>query len=66
MLGIVFLILGGMIILAGKLNIHLGRLPGDFQFTRGNFSLYLPCGTSILLSILLTILLTLLGRLIKK
>jgi hypothetical protein len=38
------------------LGLPLGRLPGDFQMRRGNFSFYFPLTTSILLSILLTLL----------
>lgn len=37
----------------------LGRLPGDIHYTRGNFSLYFPVVTCILLSILLTVILRL-------
>jgi hypothetical protein len=40
----------------------LGNLPGDLQFTRGNFSFHLPLGSSILLSIVLTILLRLFSK----
>ncbi len=52
--------------LLGKFNLPLGRLPGDFRFQNGNISVYLPCGTSILVSIVLSILLTLLARFLKK
>jgi Protein of unknown function (DUF2905) len=37
------------------LGLPLGRLPGDFQMRRGNFSFYFPLTTSILLSIILTL-----------
>ena len=37
------------------LGVPFGRLPGDFQMRRGNFSFYFPLTTSILLSILLTL-----------
>ena len=40
----------------------LGYLPGDFHFTRGNFSFHIPLGSSILLSIVLTILLRLFSK----
>jgi len=42
----------GLLVMLG---IPLGRLPGDFQMRRGNFSFYFPLTTSILLSILLTL-----------
>ena len=40
----------------------LGRLPGDIVYRRGNFTLYFPLVTSILLSIALTLLMWLLNR----
>ena len=44
------------------LGVPIGRLPGDFSYRRGNFSLYFPLATSILASIILTLLLMLFGR----
>ena len=38
------------------LGLPFGRLPGDIVVRRGNFTLYFPLATSILLSILLTLL----------
>jgi hypothetical protein len=40
----------------------IGRLPGDFVFRRGNFTLYVPLMTSILLSIALTVIFWLFRR----
>jgi hypothetical protein len=65
-LGMVFLALAGLAAVFGKLNLPLGRLPGDFRFQNGNFTLYVPCATSIVLSVLLTLLLNLILRIIKK
>ena len=42
--------------------IPLGRLPGDFHVHRDGFDLYLPLGTSVLISIVVTLLLWLLRR----
>jgi len=42
----------GLLVMLG---LPLGRLPGDFQMRRGNFSFYFPLTTSILLSIVLTL-----------
>jgi len=65
-LGILFLTLAGLVAVFGKLNLPLGRLPGDFRFQTGNVTVYLPCATSILLSILITLALNLVIRWIKK
>lgn len=40
----------------------LGRLPGDFSFGGANWKVYVPLGTSIVLSIVLTLLLRWLTR----
>jgi len=59
--------LGLILVVAGLLlefapALRLGRLPGDFSFGGGNFRVYVPLGTSILLSVLLTLLFGLFGR----
>jgi len=65
-LGIVFLLIGAGVYGLGKFNLTLGHLPGDFRFQIGNSTVFIPCGTSILLSIILTLFLTLLSRFLKK
>jgi Protein of unknown function (DUF2905) len=60
-LGLVLAAAGALLLLAGQLP-GLGRLPGDVSLERGNFRLYVPLGTSILLSVLLTLILNLLFR----
>jgi hypothetical protein len=49
----------GLLVMLG---LPLGRLPGDFQVRRGNFSFYFPLATSIILSILLTLALAMFRR----
>lgn len=61
MAGAVMAACGGLVYLAGRLG--LGRLPGDVSFGGRNWRVYLPIGTSILLSILLTLILYLVHRL---
>ncbi|HTV72702.1 MAG TPA: DUF2905 domain-containing protein [Candidatus Acidoferrales bacterium] len=41
--------------------LRLGRLPGDISFGGQNWRLYLPIGTSLLLSIALTAVIALVG-----
>ncbi len=62
--GVVFLI-GAALYAFGRLNLPLGRLPGDIVYQRGNFTCVFPLATSILLSILLTVLVNLLARWLK-
>lgn len=61
------IILGIVLIVTGLLwpvlqGLGLGRLPGDIVIERGNFRLYLPLTTSLLISLLLSAVLWLLGR----
>jgi len=58
--GLVLILAGALWLLADKLG--LGRLPGDIVIERDNFRLYLPIGTSILISVLLSLILWLIGR----
>jgi hypothetical protein len=61
-LGLVLLVAGGLLLLLGRTDIPLGRLPGDISYKSKNFSVYFPLGTSILLSILLSVVFYLLSR----
>ncbi len=60
------LVLGGLLYLAARLQLPLGRLPGDIVVKRGNLTCAFPIATSIILSILLTIGLNLLVRYLNK
>jgi hypothetical protein len=60
------LIIVGLVIAAAGLlitwGVPIGRLPGDFNVRRGNFSFYFPLATSIIVSIILTLLFSFLRR----
>lgn len=61
------LILAVMIAAVGLVLLAVGkgvipRLPGDIAIERGNFRLYFPLGTSIVVSAVLTLVLNLLFR----
>jgi hypothetical protein len=56
LIGIGIVVLGLLLTFSGKIPL-IGRLPGDIVFRRGNFTLYFPLATSILLSMLLTLIL---------
>ncbi len=59
--GVLFL-LGLIVLLAARLNLPLGRLPGDVVFRGKNSVFYFPLATSIVLSILLSLIFYLIGR----
>ncbi|MFH1907140.1 MAG: DUF2905 domain-containing protein [Chloroflexota bacterium] len=64
--GIVLFVIGGLIYLAAKFGLPLGRLPGDIRIEGENFRFYFPLATCLLLSLVLTLLLNIIGRLWKK
>lgn len=59
--GLTLLAVGGLMLLADRLP-GLGRLPGDLVVRKGNFTLYAPLATSLIISLLLTLLLNLIFR----
>jgi Protein of unknown function (DUF2905) len=61
-LGAGMVALGLLLILAGKIHLPLGRLPGDIIYRGKNTTFYFPLATSILLSVLLSLALYLVGR----
>ena len=46
----------GVLICAGVGKGWIGRLPGDIQYTKGNFTLYFPIVTCVVISIIITFL----------
>ena len=60
-LGALLFIIGVVLTFAGRIP-GLGNLPGDLSIERGNFRLYAPFSTMIILSIVLSVLLNVLGR----
>jgi hypothetical protein len=64
--GVILILIGGGVYLAGRFGIPLGRLPGDIRIERGNGLFYFPIVTSCVLSILLTIILNVIIRFLNK
>ena len=60
-LGVVLVLVGLGLTLGARIP-WLGRLPGDFSLGGANWKVYIPLGTSILISALLTLILWLVGR----
>ena len=63
LLGGLLLGLGLVLIFAGKINLPIGRLPGDIVVRGRTTTFYFPLVTSIVLSVLLTLLLYVVNRL---
>ena len=60
-LGLVLVVLGVVLALAGKLP-WLGHLPGDIYIQRERFTFYFPLATCILISVIITLVLYFLRR----
>jgi hypothetical protein len=54
--GILIACIGAVVLIAGRLGLPLGRLPGDFAYRGRRVAIYFPLGTSILISVVLSVL----------
>jgi hypothetical protein len=61
-LGGLLFVIGLILILAGKVNLPIGRLPGDIVYRGRNTTFYFPLTTSIILSIVLSLALYVVNR----
>lgn len=66
LLGVILVGAGGALLLAEKIGIPLGRLPGDFHWEGQKISCFFPIGTSIALSLLFTLLLNIVMRMLNR
>jgi len=68
MSGKLLIVLGVILIVAGILVTYydkipfFGKLPGDISVERGNFRLFFPVTTSIIISVIVSIILALINR----
>jgi len=53
--GLVLAALGLVLVLAGRTNLPIGRLPGDLVYRGKHAVFYFPLATSILLSVVLSL-----------
>jgi hypothetical protein len=61
--GLLVAAVGALVLVADRFpGLRIGRLPGDIRLERGNFRLYVPLATSVVVSVVLTALFWLLGR----
>ena len=60
--GFLLLVAGVVLVLLGRTNLPLGRLPGDIVYRGKNTIFYFPLATSILVSVLLSLVLYVVGR----
>jgi hypothetical protein len=56
-LGAILLVAGVVVLLLARMNLPLGRLPGDIVYRGKNSTVYFPLATSIVVSVVLSIVL---------
>lgn len=61
-IGAIAIVTGVALLVFARMNLPLGRLPGDIVFHGKHTTFYFPLATSILVSVLLSLLLYALGR----
>lgn len=54
-IGLGLVVIGGLIWFGGKMNLPLGRLPGDIRIDRPSFKFYFPLTTCLLISVVVTL-----------
>ena len=62
LVGAIAIVAGIALMLLGRANVPLGRLPGDIVYRGKNSTFYFPLATSILVSVVLSVVLYLIGR----
>jgi len=55
-------VVGIVVMLLGRMNFPLGRLPGDFLYRGKNTTVYFPLATSVVVSVVLSILVWVVSR----
>jgi Protein of unknown function (DUF2905) len=61
-IGAGLIVAGIVVMLLGRMNLPLGRLPGDFLHRGKRTTVYFPLATSLVVSVVLTILLYVVNR----
>jgi Protein of unknown function (DUF2905) len=60
--GVVLVAVGLVLILFGRTNLPIGRLPGDILYRGKHTTFYFPLATSILISVVLSLIFYVIGR----
>ena len=62
LIGLSLAALGVLVWLGDRMNLPLGRLPGDIRIDRPSFKFYFPLATCLFMSLVLTLIIWLLRR----
>jgi hypothetical protein len=61
-LGLALVVVGAVLILAGRMGLPLGRLPGDIVYRGKHTTIYFPLVTCIVISVVLSLILYVISR----
>ena len=61
-LGLALVVIGGVLMLAGRIGLPLGRLPGDIVYRGKHTTVYFPLATCIVISVVLTLIFYVISR----
>jgi len=61
-LGAMIVVAGILLMLLGRTNLPLGRLPGDILYRGKNTTFYFPLATSLVVSVMLSLVLYIISR----
>jgi hypothetical protein len=61
-LGLALVAIGAVLMLAGRMGVPIGRLPGDFVYRGKHATVYFPLVTCIVISVILTVILYAISR----
>lgn len=62
MLGVFLVLAGAAFMLADKIGIPFGKLPGDITYHRKNVTVFFPLGTMLVISLMVSLILNLYSR----
>lgn len=60
--GLLMLVIGALLVLAGRAHLPFGRLPGDVLYRGKNTTVYFPIVTCIVVSVLISLVVYVVGR----
>ena len=61
-MGLLLAAIGVVLVLADKLNIPFGKLPGDITYQKKNLTVFAPFGTMLVVSLVLSIIFNIFSR----
>jgi uncharacterized membrane protein len=59
LIGVIIIVVGGLLMVLGRMGLF--KLPGDLEFGSKNWKVFIPLGSSIVISVILTLILWLIS-----